>query len=490
MGLINDKKSFLDFLMRNDSYNKNYEGEVLYFYIGPLIGIRWSLWMITYAILCNEYGRKNIAFLINDCWSNGHLIYANYADQTMSIKEIAYYLKNKGYQVVWLSALPNADYKDSIIEKTAKLCAIYFMRSSYKGNGYFKSLEKWNIELKKLAPKISYAVKYIGIKKLVFVGAGVYDGYLLYRMCREYGVETWAYNSYHGNVCEKNGISVQLMSLKETYKIIYDSKNVNKLLKDALEVMQCRVKGLKDIGNDKGFCFQSIGEKKIRKSDYVLFPNYEADAAVLGANRVFEDDFEWMHQTINFILKNTKKTIAVRQHPASRRINYSAEIFKQMLQDYEENERVILYDCFAEANSYDLIKESEVVIVNTSTIGMEAAYMGKRVISETESFYAKAGFIEYYDTKEAYFDALLEYKRRELSMDEKNRLLCMYGLRQLCGDVAESFTISDYSFINWINNFIEDIYEDDEVKLLVDCLCRDKMMVEEKYKYLYERNVI
>lgn len=64
----------------------------------------------------------------------------------------------------------------------------------------------------------------------------------------------------------------------------------------------------------------------------------------------------------------------------------------------------------------------------------------------------------------------------------------MYGLRQLCGSIAEKFTIEADSFVKWIQGSLDSIYEDDEVKILVRCLCNDERLVEQKFMYKYGGN--
>lgn len=307
-----------------------------------------------------------------------------------------------------------------MVEKSAELSTIWFMGSSYKGTGYAKCYKKWCSEFKKIASKLTYANKHIPIKKWVLVSGVVYDGYLTYQICQRSGNETWAYDAVQGSVFEKNGIGVQLLSLNNSYNVICNNVNLKALTEDAIRILNNRIGGLDDIGNMKGFCFQSQGNgENLGRTDYVIFPNDEADGSSLGANRVFEDDFEWLHQTIDFILKNTDKVVTVRQHPALRLTNYAADVMRYSLKEYKDNRRVIIHDCYAEINSYYLIKQAEIVMVHNSTIGMEAAYMGKRVIAEAESFYTRAGLVEYYTNKEEYFSSLLNNNIRKVSDDDK-----------------------------------------------------------------------
>ncbi len=122
----------------------------------------------------------------------------------------------------------------------------------------------------------------------------------------------------------------------------------------------------------------------------ILIPlNILWDAASLGRNQFFESPFYWLCETIDYILKYTNAKVAVRQHPGERRYKQygTGKILGEYLRDKFGNySRFKFIACDENINTYLMIKKCKVVLPYTSTVGLEAALMGKKVILESNVY--------------------------------------------------------------------------------------------------------
>ncbi len=75
-------------------------------------------------------------------------------------------------------------------------------------------------------------------------------------------------------------------------------------------------------------------------------------------------------------------------------------------------------------NTYDLIGKAKVVVSYISTVGSEAAALGKTVVTEGKSCYADLGFVWEQKTRKEYFEFLSKALKGKLNVSDKQRI-CM-----------------------------------------------------------------
>lgn len=485
MSMERKAKEFLEFLEKNKAVKINKESDKeICFVISPVGENEWSFWMVTCAILCERFKDVSIRFLVIDCWQEEKFILPYYSKYISVISEFMKYVRDKyNYQVDFLSDYLEGEYDQEILDEATKSSVIRFLGTSNRTPGYYKAYNRWNLELKNMIAKLYDFFQKNHIKTVAIVAATVWESYPVYLYCRKYMVDVLCFDDRI--IFEKNSVSVTLSHMTESYNNIRKNSNMEQLRKDALKIMKSRMRG-KIASNDPFKIELQSTEWKKEKYDYVIFPNCEFDGAALRTHVVFEDDYEWLISTTKYILENTDKTVAVRQHPFLRTYMYQADYLEDMLKQFSDNPRFKLYSCLMEVNSYDLIRDAGMVIVNTSTIAMEAAYLGKKVITESKCLYSDSDFVTYCSTKEEYFKEIDNFNRNfELEKKKRERALEYYGLRQLCGTISYEF--SEGGFDLWSKQTFEDIYINEETKALIDCICNDKKMLEEKYALLYGR---
>ena len=180
------------------------------------------------------------------------------------------------------------------------------------------------------------------------------------------------------NVC-----AAQYGNLKQLVEEILEEKNGSNLdiIKSKVkEIISNRMYGRPEsCVNGNGDIIQKIDYKNCSDKNYdvVLFTNLEHDTAALGTHDIFEDDYSWIVETIRFVLDNTNATMAIRQHPMQKLFGDMESNEAKIKEVFKEEKRVVFINYNEEINSYSLIRNAKVIIVNTSTIGLEAAMFGK-----------------------------------------------------------------------------------------------------------------
>jgi len=94
--------------------------------------------------------------------------------------------------------------------------------------------------------------------------------------------------------------------------------------------------------------------------------------------------------------------VVVRFHPNwSESIGkVSGERSRMHYKDWAEKKGIYYIDSHEKANTYDLIQEADIVVLNGGSSSIEAGALGKQVICLGPSTYHKAGFLKVFNSKE------------------------------------------------------------------------------------------
>ena len=165
-----------------------------------------------------------------------------------------------------------------------------------------------------------------------------------------------------------------------------------------------------------------VGKKEIisrlgikNKKIWLLFTSSSDEIISANYKNIFENQIDWIISTIKIALKNNI-TLIIRIHPNSGGKN-STGINTEEIQKLEDVERkfsckdIIFIRPDDAINSYDLFNISEVGITYGSTIGLEMACDGKKVVVCIESLYSELNFVWTLRKKENY-ESLLTHATR------------------------------------------------------------------------------
>ena len=193
----------------------------------------------------------------------------------------------------------------------------------------------------------------------------------------------------------------------------------------------------------------------------------------MNREKLFESVTHWLDSINKWSLENPKYRIYIRQHPAER---YdwlrNEENYPEMIRKLDpEGRRLRLIDAQSDVNTYDVLRSCKVVLPYTSTIGVEAAYQGKPVITSTKCYYAAMGFTWDPDSPEAYFDLLKKCLQGEISTPapESTELAALSYLILLNGTSLPTRFLPDDCRV-WARESPRSLWNESAQKMLIDCL--------------------
>ncbi len=137
-----------------------------------------------------------------------------------------------------------------------------------------------------------------------------------------------------------------------------------------------------------------------------IFSNLIWDAANVSRDIAFPSALECILQTIRHFGGRQDVQILLRSHPAEKVLGtsetYKSLVLKHFTEGLPENFGFLDYD----VNSYNVLDISDIGVVNTSTVGLEFAMVGKPILLISETHYRGKGFTYDAENREHYFKTL------------------------------------------------------------------------------------
>ncbi|MHC1740440.1 MAG: hypothetical protein AB9897_04945 [Anaerolineaceae bacterium] len=161
----------------------------------------------------------------------------------------------------------------------------------------------------------------------------------------------------------------------------------------------------------KGLDEDFLAKAKKFKNIVPIFTNVIFDTSQVHANTLFPDMFTWLADVKNHIQKHPETLFIIRAHPDEYRENKeSRESVRDWVQanHLKELANVVFVDSREFISSYDLIQRSHFVMVYNSTIGLEAALLGKAVLAAGKARFTQVATAFFPDSVEKYDQKLAE----------------------------------------------------------------------------------
>ena len=180
---------------------------------------------------------------------------------------------------------------------------------------------------------------------------------------------------------------LQILGSRETHNEDIFQYNFSKRTNSKDELLKIK----KNLGldfNKKIICFYS---------------NLIWDASSTSRSFLFSDFQECIEETIQYFSSNNNVQFLLRPHPAEIVIG-SHEKYVDLLEKYIRKKILFVGD--VNINSFDIINLTDVDIVNTSTIGIEAAISGKPVFVVANTHFKNKGFTIDCKNKDEFFNKL------------------------------------------------------------------------------------
>lgn len=195
--------------------------------------------------------------------------------------------------------------------------------------------------------------------------------------------------------------------------------------------------------------FPKESEGKLEQPYAVIPLNIFWDSASYTDNDIFIYFDEWLTETIQFLIEDCGVHVYVRQHPYERKFE-SGEDVKELLEEHFGQHRLFHFiDAYSDEDTYELIQNAQVVLPNTSTIGIESVLMKKWVVVKNSVYYADSGLVLSAKSKDEYFQLIKESLTTEkiLTNKEIEKAKVYLALTILNG--------TDTSFGNWYSDVRE-----------------------------------
>ena len=206
----------------------------------------------------------------------------------------------------------------------------------------------------------------------------------------------------------------------------------------------------------------------------VLPLNQSYDLSALERHNVFKNQTEWILETVAWVLNNTLEKVVIRRHPVERHKGFASnDDYRSRLKErFGDNDRICFIDSDAPVNTYDLIEQARVVVTYVSTVGIEAAALGKVVVTEGSNCYSDLGFVWGANDKEQYFDYLSKAVNGKLEINNEqidDAWRCYY-LTQVCNWHHTIFTPQASDFDKWVIENPEELLNRQEVIDVIDAI--------------------
>ena len=136
-----------------------------------------------------------------------------------------------------------------------------------------------------------------------------------------------------------------------------------------------------------------------------IFTNVIFDTSQQHSNVVFTDMFAWLDLVLELILAHPETLFVLRAHPDEKRVGKQSQESVSAWAAAHQLDRmvnVVFVDAQETISSYELIDRSKFIMIYNSTIGLEAAILGKAVLSAGRSRFTSYPIVFFPETTGAY----------------------------------------------------------------------------------------
>lgn len=150
-----------------------------------------------------------------------------------------------------------------------------------------------------------------------------------------------------------------------------------------------------------------------------IFTNVIFDTSQPHSNTLFKDMFAWLDTVLKLIQRHRETLFVIRAHPDEMRIGKQSQESVSgwaVAHQISKFENIVFVDANETISSYELIERSKFIMIYNSTIGLEAAILGKAVLAAGKSRFTSYPIVFFPDRIEAYSKIVEEF----LMVDQVN----------------------------------------------------------------------
>jgi len=356
-----------------------------------------------------------------------------------------------------------------VIADMAQRNAVHYLKGELKQEGRAEYEKLVYSQLLEFEPYIHSFFVDSNYDCIYFPG-GVYGTSSLYNeLCKKYNVRGYTFDCDYGvMVTSTPGIATHFTDIPIAYKLIKSQLN-NHLFEQICRIVDEQIRE-KTVGKDR-LNSQIVEEgsgMKIENVGCLIVLNISWDSSALGINSIFSSYYQWLLHTVEQVLNNTDSVVTIRQHPRERLPgSKSNDDFETLLTNrFGNTKRMNFIRSEDNVNTYELVNKAELVVVYSSTVGVEAVIAGKPVIVASNCYYTDMGFVNRASTIEEYNTLLVTGCNNQLiaTDTQKSDAIICYYLGISCNLVFTEFTPVYTDYEKWVVYSPEKLYLKEEVQ--------------------------
>lgn len=426
---------------------------------------------IVFGILLRRNG-LNIEFLLDDCSRyNDSILEVELTDEANIILENLLELTKQEYNINFkkISEYRLGNLND--LEKEAVKRSIYLNKIWESKKVIFKD-EYFPNDYEKMHWEIADRFKtYLSEEKIeqIYLFSGVHHEYhVIDKLCQFAEVQRFSFESFrNGSTFSISGPVVLQNDLASLEEYLENDQIKEYLVSESKEHFETIKKSL----------------KKFEIDDYVLIPlNIFWDSASFSNNDLFESFIDWLDETITYIIEVCNKTVIVRQHPHETIFGTGGELKYYLKRKFGSSHYFIYIEAEQEISTYDLIYNARLVLPNTSTVGIEAAAIGKNVILKNDVYYCYTEFVTKAQTKKEYFNAIekiLFSVNEPISERKIEKAKMYYSLTSLL-EMKKVFGQDNEDVLRWMDFTLDQLMDFNEINLILKAIKKNTSLIQLK----------
>ncbi|MCL9662779.1 hypothetical protein L2089_18990 [Paenibacillus hunanensis] len=212
------------------------------------------------------------------------------------------------------------------------------------------------------------------------------------------------------------------------------------------------------------------------KKPVVVIPlNIFWDSASYTEHDIYLDFGAWLIRTIDYLLNECQAIVYVRQHPHESKFHSGRDVQQLLFEHFGQISDYHFIDCNSPVDTYDLVYNSDLVLPNTSTVGIEAVMMGKPVVLKNDVYYGEYGFTHTAYNEQEYHALIQGALQGKLSVSKEQIEAASNWFPYIFYNGRDTyFGHSDEEIDFWIRKPLSELLQDTEVNTLLDAIIERK----------------
>ena len=287
----------------------------------------------------------------------------------------------------------------------------------------------------------------------VLVPGGLANGFWVFsRLAQSAGLRVASYDAGPGLLhLAKDGVAAQQPENIITYQYLLAAP----VEEQTFAINRARLILAKREKNGDGAVAVRFDPTRATSYDILLCMNVEGDTAAQRPSVLFKDQCDWLETTVTELSwARPGIRIAVRQHPLERGLNaYQSEFAIARLRQLGVNGiSVDIFEAKDDVSTYELARRCKVVVVETSTVGVEVAMLAVPVVTVRQAYYSDTDFVYVPGSLQEYVRLLLDKVDHgsRLSLTQQRHAHLMYYVLEDCNRVWFDLTPIPEDFLRWL----------------------------------------